>query len=227
VNTLTDRAPHPGLFHVKPSSLSPSEIEELLLPFEVRLTPDQLSQLLTYLELLMRWNEHMNLTAVRDARQVVTRHFGESLYLPSWAALAGHNLDIGSGAGFPGLALKIVCPDLTMTLLEPVAKKRAFLKEVVRICGFAKVAVRPERLEQFHPPTGFESATARAVGRQDDLIREACQRVISGGRLYLWLTLAQGESLEASQGPQGRVAWMAPRLIPGSNQSAIYTGVVK
>ncbi|MGH9403017.1 MAG: 16S rRNA (guanine(527)-N(7))-methyltransferase RsmG, partial [Terriglobia bacterium] len=86
----------------------------------------------TYLGLLLRWNEKINLTAIRTPEECVTRHFAESLFLARHEQLNGRLLDIGSGAGFPGLALKVAVPELAVTLLEPVAKKRAFLKEVVR-----------------------------------------------------------------------------------------------
>src|SRR5438128_6263048 len=125
--------------------------------------------------MLLAWNRRINLVSATTPQECVTRHFGESLFLARWHRLQGRLLDVGSGAGFPGLALKIAWPDLATTLLEPVAKKRAFLKEVVRACGMA-VEVRSERLEEFMgrregPVEGdekrrrrFDSTTARAVG---------------------------------------------------------------
>src|ERR1039458_3252543 len=115
------------------------------------LTPAQLDQISTYIDLLQRWNARINLTAIRDPEEAVTRHFGESLFLARHVPLQGSLLDIGSGAGFPGLALKIVFPDLSVTLLEPVTKKRAFLKEAARVCGFTQVTVRGQRLEALAP----------------------------------------------------------------------------
>ena len=124
-------------------------LRQLLEPFGVDLSSAQADQILAYLHLLLRWNEKINLTAIRDPEECVTRHFGESLFLAGHRQLHGDLLDIGSGAGFPGLALKIVFPGISVTLLEPVAKKRAFLKEAARACGFSQVAVRGERLEEF------------------------------------------------------------------------------
>ena len=124
-------------------------VRRLLEPFGIDLSADQTSQLVAYLELLLRWNKKINLTGIRDGESCVSRHFGESLYLGRWVRLNGRLLDIGSGAGFPGLSLKIIFPDLSVTLLEPVAKKRAFLKEVARVCGMDLVEVRGERLEDF------------------------------------------------------------------------------
>src|SRR5208337_4107378 len=133
----------------------------------------QIGQVIAYLELLLRWNQKINLTALRDAPSCVRRHFGESLYLGRWVELNGKLLDIGSGAGFPGLCLKIIFPDLSVTLLEPVAKKRAFLKEAARVCGMNSVEVRGERLEDFAgggAPPAYDAATARAVGHLEELM---------------------------------------------------------
>src|SRR2546426_994102 len=157
--------------------LTERDVRDMLAPFDLDLTSHQLGQVITYLDLLFRWNVRINLTAVRTPEECVTRHFGESLYLSRWVELRGENLDIGSGAGFPGLAPKLAWPALATTLLEPIAKRRAFLKEVARACGMESVEVRSERIEEFMgrgeaPVEGgekkrrrFDSTTARAVGQ--------------------------------------------------------------
>src|SRR5579863_6673365 len=117
--------------------------------FGITLEPRQLGQLAAYLRLLLRWNRSINLTAVRDPQEVVTRHFAESMYLARFEALRGSLLDVGSGAGFPGLPLKIAVPELAVVLLEPIAKKRAFLKEVARECELRDVEVSGSRLQEF------------------------------------------------------------------------------
>ena len=163
---------------------------QLLSPFGVTLTAQQAGSLLVYLDLLMRWNQRISLTAIRRPQECVTRHFGESLYLAKWVPLSGRLLDVGSGAGFPGMALKIVAPELAVTLLEPVAKKRAFLKEVARACGFDRVEVRSERLEDYlrlPPPARLNIVTARAVGNVAGLARDSGTCLAPGGRLCLWL----------------------------------------
>lgn len=142
-------------------------LRKLLEPFGLDLSSTQVDQILAYLQLLLRWNAKINLTAIRDPEECVTRHFGESLFLARHYQLHGDLLDVGSGAGFPGLALKIVFPGISVTLLEPVAKKRAFLKEAVRACGFSQVLVRSERLEALASANQlqtFDFATMRAVG---------------------------------------------------------------
>ncbi|OFW13177.1 MAG: 16S rRNA (guanine(527)-N(7))-methyltransferase RsmG [Acidobacteria bacterium RIFCSPLOWO2_02_FULL_59_13] len=112
------------------------------------LTQAQCNQLATHFSLLLRWNQKINLTAVRRPQQIATRHFEESLFLLKLVSCApGLLIDVGSGAGFPGLAVKIACPSLSAVLLEPNHKKATFLKEVIRSCGLENVEVRTQRLE--------------------------------------------------------------------------------
>src|SRR2546422_9297920 len=148
--------------------LTERDVRDLLAPFDLDLTSSQIGKVNTYLDLLLRWNARINLTSVRTPAECVARHFGESLYLSRWVELRGANLDIGSGAGFPGLALKIAFPGLATTLLEPVAKKRAFLKEVARACAMESVEVRSERLEEFlgRSEAAIERSEERRVGKE-------------------------------------------------------------
>jgi 16S rRNA (guanine527-N7)-methyltransferase len=204
--------------------LSESRVRELLDPFEVELTSAQIGCLLTYLDLLVRWNQKINLTAIRTPEECVTRHFGESLYLARWVRLEGTLLDIGSGAGFPGLALKIALPGLAATLLEPVAKKRAFLKEVARACEMKSVEVRAERLEQLgrqRPVPSFDAVTARAVGPLDRLVPEAAACLKVGGHLCLWLSHSQAASLA---GTRSLLEWQSHIPLPLSREREIWVG---
>jgi 16S rRNA (guanine527-N7)-methyltransferase len=202
-------------------------VESLLEPFGLQLTSGQISQVLVYLDLLMRWNPKINLTSVRDRQAIVTRHFGESLYLSRWERLQGSLLDIGSGAGFPGLALQIAFPNLAAILLEPVAKKRAFLKEVIRACGFKSVEVGPERLEEFVRGTKgmkFGTITARAVGHFEKLVPEAASVLSPHGKICLWIGHQQGIDLERST---DRIGWDPPIAIPLGREREIWVGRLK
>jgi 16S rRNA (guanine527-N7)-methyltransferase len=96
------------------------------------LSPEQIEQFLVYLALLLKWNRKMNLTALRTPAEIISRHFLDSLLLLPHLPETARLLDIGSGAGFPGLPLKIVRPGLTIDLVEATAKKASFLKEAVR-----------------------------------------------------------------------------------------------
>jgi 16S rRNA (guanine527-N7)-methyltransferase len=204
--------------------LDEATVRQLLEPFGLSLSPDQIGQLIAYLELLLRWNKKINLTGIRDAQSCVSRHFGESLYLGRWVELNGRLLDIGSGAGFPGLCLKIIFPNLWVTLLEPVAKKRGFLKEAARVCGMNFVEVRGERLEDFaclaSPPL-FDAATARAVGHLEEVIPLASRCLKPGGDLFLWLSRRQTSELGYIQGGMREARGIR---VPGGGGGEIWWG---
>lgn len=107
------------------------------------LSPVQVDQFLTYLELLLKWNRKMNLTALRAPEEIISRHFLDSLLLIPYLPEKGRLLDIGSGAGFPGLPLKIARPGLSVDLAEATDKKVSFLKEVIRCLGLQGIRVLP------------------------------------------------------------------------------------
>jgi 16S rRNA (guanine527-N7)-methyltransferase len=117
--------------------------------FQITLSETQLMQFEVYLALLLDWNERMNLTAVRDPHAIQIRHFLDSLSCALVTGnLNGHSLiDVGTGAGFPGLPLKILYPDLQLTLTDSVAKKTIFLEAVVAELKLNGVTVLAERAE--------------------------------------------------------------------------------
>lgn len=204
--------------------LTESSVREILQPFDLELSYHQVGQVLTYLDLLLRWNRKINLTGIRAPEECLTRHFGESLYLARWVELRGSLLDIGSGAGFPGLALKIVFPSLAATLLEPVGKKRAFLKEVARACEIERVEVRSERLQDFFAKAlgaAFDACSARAVGKLRQLVPQAVSCLKPGGNLCLWLSHAQAEGLATTQ---PLVDWHPAIAVPLGRERVILVG---
>lgn len=202
--------------------IQPSRVAELLEPFGLSLRSEQVAKLAIYLELLLKWNSKINLVGQATAEECVTRHFGESLFLQSCVDLGGSLLDIGSGAGFPGLALKVICPALNVTLLEPITKKRAFLKEAARTCQFGDVTVLGTRIEEFSE-TGqtFDFATSRAVGWFYQLIENSARCLIPWGRLCLWLGEDKAASIRASS---SRFNWADAHPIPLSRKRVILVG---
>ena len=188
-------------------------IETLLLPYlqapvpnppalTVTATQAPLSTLVPalrhYLDLLLRWNERTNLTAIRDPGQIIARHFGESLFAARvLATLVGDGstvLDIGSGAGFPGLPLQLALPHLKITLAESQGKKSAFLREAVRLTG-AGAEVWPARAQNLPAARRFDAVVMRAVDRPEQAIGEAGRRLAPGGYLLhlCGASQAQGE----------------------------------
>jgi len=155
----------------------------------ISLSVHQLDQFMEYLILLRKWNRHINLTGLRSYREIIIKHFLDSLtplpYLPEKAKI----LDLGSGAGFPGLPIKIVRPDQPVTLIEASAKKISFLKEVIRRLNLRPVSVYQTYLGKGSPSLSksnqFEIIITRAVGKLDELLAGVYPYLVEGGNLLL------------------------------------------
>jgi 16S rRNA (guanine527-N7)-methyltransferase len=158
--------------------LSEAQIRDLLEPYCSPLSSPLLDQLSRYLDLLVRWNTRTNLTAVRSPEEMVRRHFGESLFVGSLLEDETPNtlLDLGSGAGFPGIPIALLQPSLTVTLAESQNKKAAFLREVVRTLELRNVEVWAARAETMSPSRTFHTVALRAVDDMASAVMVAAQR---------------------------------------------------
>jgi 16S rRNA (guanine527-N7)-methyltransferase len=146
------------------AALSESAIEHLISPYIIE-NKQLAKQLGEYLDLLLRWNARTNLTAIREPEEIVQRHFGESLFA---AGNLGEQvpdtlLDLGSGAGFPGVPIALAHPELAVTLAESQNKKSTFLREVVRTLGLKNVEVWAGRAESMPAGRRFHTVALRAV----------------------------------------------------------------
>lgn len=142
----------------------------------------QVARLIAHLDLMDEWGQRMNLTAIREREAQITRHVLDSLSVRPH--LRGKRvLDVGSGAGFPGIPLAIVAPDADFTLLDSTGKKCRFLEAARDALGLQNVTVVNSRAELYHPPQRFDSVIARAVGPLAELVRYAGHLVSGGGRL--------------------------------------------
>jgi 16S rRNA (guanine527-N7)-methyltransferase len=162
------------------SSLNPARIAELVSPYlsPAAAVPSPLyDQLASYLDLLLKWNARTNLTAIRDPEDIVRRHFGESLFAARHLGECATLLDFGSGAGFPGLPIQLLRPELQITLSESQNKKSAFLREVVRTLGL-KTEVWANRVEAMPASRVFDVVALRAVDNMEAAVAAASQRAL-------------------------------------------------
>ncbi|MDW5265623.1 MULTISPECIES: 16S rRNA (guanine(527)-N(7))-methyltransferase RsmG [Acidobacteriaceae] len=159
------------------ATLSESVIASLLQPY---LAPPAgiLPQLSAYLDLLLKWNARTNLTAIRDPEEIVRRHFGESLFAARHlAADTPTLLDLGSGAGFPGVPIALLHPEIQVTLAESQNKKASFLREVVRTLGLS-TEVWAGRVEAMPAERQFHSVALRAVDNMAVAVAAAESRAL-------------------------------------------------
>jgi 16S rRNA (guanine527-N7)-methyltransferase len=256
-----------------------TRIAELLRPFlSTGLSDQQLNNISMYIDILLKWNQKMNLTAVRQPEEIVTRHFGESLFAaqhlfpaiahvgtggltrpaerssaPSFdsaqalseptpsekgcptrplqrrvgmspgrdvASNVSTVVDVGSGAGFPGLPIKIWAPDIRLTLIESNHKKATFLKEVARTLGFRGVEVFTGRAETF-PAAAADIVTLRAVEKFEKILPIAAGLVRPGGRLVLLIGSSQ---IDQAKTVVGDVEWQPATPLPLSSTRTLLLG---
>lgn len=167
------------------------------------------------------WGGKIALTTISNEEDVVRFHFGESLFALSLESFEhGRLADVGSGAGFPGLAIKLLCPNLSVTLLEPNKKKCAFLSEVARKLQLNNVDVLSVTFEASKiAPNKLAFVTSRALGKINDLLSWSRTTMCPDGRVILWLGAQDAE--ETAQTPGWR--WVqAP--IPGTAKRRILSG---
>jgi 16S rRNA (guanine527-N7)-methyltransferase len=158
----------------------------------VRLREDQIKQFMTYLDQLRDWNRLVNLTGITVDHEIIIKHFVDSLAglrveeIRDGARL----LDIGTGAGFPGIPLKIARQDLNLTLIESVQKKIAFLHFLVGLLRLERISIFHGTLERFlteRSSSPFDYITTRAL-RPDVILRNGLQLLSAGGKVILYLT---------------------------------------
>ena len=154
--------------------MTPETLTDLLTPYAA-VSPELAAQLLVYLNLILKWNERVNLTSIRTPEEIVRRHFGESLFAAAHLGPCRTLLDFGSGAGFPGLPIQLARPDVQVTLAESRARKAAFLQEAVRTLKL-RTEVWPHRVESLPADRTFSTVTLRAVDDMSAALAAAALR---------------------------------------------------
>jgi 16S rRNA (guanine527-N7)-methyltransferase len=141
------------------------------------------SKLAAYLRLIDKWNKVHNLTAIREPEQMVVLHLLDSLSVLPHVAGARTLLDVGTGAGLPGIPLAIARPGLAVTLLDASHKKATFLRQAKAELALANVQVACERVEKWHPAAGFDIVVSRAFAELADFVQQAKHLVAPGGTM--------------------------------------------
>ena len=200
-------------------------IRRSLAEFQIQVENKQVLLIQRYMKILGHWNEKLNLTAIRDPLEILYRHFCESMY----AAVAvpvdfGRLADIGSGAGFPGIPLKILRPELELALVESNIKKGTFLAEVVRELELAKTKVlinRYEELSEHLAPLDY--VCSRALGEFGPFLDWAASEELSAGRVVLWIG---GRDLDEAR-KSAHWEWQEPIAVPQSLRRFLLVGTKK
>lgn len=245
--------------------MHPARIAELLQPFlsnchsepakageePAVLSAAQLQSISTYIDLLLHWNARINLTAIRNEEEIVTRHFGESLFAASHlfprvssafsapSAVKGLDVDVdvdvaearrptaeprvadlGSGAGFPGVPIKLWAPKISLTLIESNQKKATFLREIARALTLTDVNIQNVRAETL-PLSTFDVVTLRAVERLPKVLPTAASLLTPSGRLAL---LIASNQLDATRSHLPNLSWDPPIPTPQSQSRLLLIG---
>ena len=205
----------------KSGTLGDPVIRAALKPYDVALTCTQVEAIRRYLSILVLWNQKVNLTALADPQEILRRHFGESLFaLRAVPISVGRLADVGSGAGFPGLALKVGRSELDVVLIEPNSKKTVFLAEVSRVLGVS-IQIKRSRFEELaQEERPFDFITARALGVSHSLLKWSFGALKDDGLAVLWLGRQGAEELVATTS----WVWRKPIPIPQSRRRVLLVG---
>ncbi|MDI9819521.1 MULTISPECIES: 16S rRNA (guanine(527)-N(7))-methyltransferase RsmG [unclassified Legionella] len=166
--------------------------------------------LLTYLNLLNKWNHSYNLTAIRTMEAMVYRHLLDSLAIAPWVK-GKRLLDVGTGAGLPGIPLALYKPDLQVVLLDSNGKKIRFLQEVKRVLAINNIEIVQSRVENYHPPQGFDTVTSRAFSDLAQLLKWTSHLIGTSG---IWLAM-KGRHPEAELASINLPYQVKPYTVPG------------
>jgi 16S rRNA (guanine(527)-N(7))-methyltransferase RsmG len=201
---------------------SEANVRKALSEFQIEADTAQIDQIREYIKLLLTWNEKVNLTAIRDPQDILYRHFCESMMAAQMVDMSKSRLaDIGTGGGFPGLALKILLPEAHVILVESSVKKATFLAEVVRALGLTNVQVLVSRYEELGEEiTPLDFACARALGEFKAFLDWAGSAKVDVKQVVLWL----GERDVAEVQRVGGWSWKDQYAVPQSLRRVILVG---
>lgn len=197
-------------------------VQTHLLPYGFHFDENYCSKISIYIDLLTRWNKKIALTTVTTPEEILRFHFGESIFALGFCDFErGRLADVGSGPGFPGLAIKIFRPQLGVTLIEPSKKKSAFLAEVVRTLDLSDVEIISRSFEESAiPSNSLDYVTSRALAQTPEFMSWTAETLKDSGRLVLWIS----EESAARMRKVSSFIWDEPARIPGTSHRTILIG---
>lgn len=203
-------------------SLSEEVIRRALGEFQIPVDERQVASIQLYTRILLEWNEKLNLTAIRDPLEILYRHFCESMFGAVAVPMdSGRVADIGSGAGFPGIPMKILRPEIELFLVESNIKKGTFLAEIIRELELANTRVLISRYEElFEELAPLDFVCSRAVGEFGPFLEWAASERLSAVRSVLWIG---GRDLDAVR-KSAHWEWQEPIAVPQSLRRYLLVG---
>src|ERR1700688_2230463 len=197
-------------------------IRRALAEFQISIDSQQVILIQRYIGTLLRWNEKLNLTAIRSPLEILYRHFCESMFAAGAIPVdKGRLADIGSGPGFPGIPLKIIRPELELCLVESNIKKGTFLAEVVREWKLTNSRVLISRYEELGEEVApLDYVCSRAVGEFESFLKWAGSNRVAAQQVIFWIG---GRDLEEVR-KNKNWGWQEPILIPKSLQRYLLVG---
>ena len=205
-----------------PATLSADTIRRALGEFQIAVSDSQVLQIQQYTKILLAWNEKINLTSIRDPLEILNRHFCESMYAASTVPVEhGRLADVGSGAGFPGLPLKIIRPGLQVFLIESNVKKATFLAEVIRDLGLAGARVLVSRYEELAEEVApLDFVCSRALGEFGPFLEWAHSEKVAAKQVILWIGARDLPEIQKMQSWE----WHEPIPVPHSLRRLLLVG---
>src|SRR5271154_1669962 len=197
-------------------------IRRALKEFGVEVSGEQVQLIQQYMRILQHWNEKLNLTAIREPLEILHRHFCESMFAAVAVPLRKCRLaDIGAGAGFLGIPLKILRPEIDLFLVDSSIKKGTFLAEVVRELGLSDSRVLISRYEELGEELApLDFVCSRALGEFDTFLKWAASREVSAEGVVLWIGGRDLEEVKKIEGWE----WRESIPVPNSLQRFLLVG---
>ena len=204
------------------STPSVAVIRRALTEFSLPAYDDQVLQIQQYMKILLTWNEKINLTAIRDPLEILHRHFCECMYAAEAVSLEkGRLADVGSGGGFPGLALKIIRPGLQVFLVESNIKKVTFIAEVIRELGLSGAQVLGGRYQELAEEVApLDYVCSRALGEFPGFLEWARSEQIAAKQVILWIGARDLDEIQKIS----TWDWQEPIPVPHSLRRLLLVG---